>query len=130
MPNATVNLEDVEKFPLKSLEGGEVTIRRLSYGAWLKRQEMAMQMKIHGMDKKNPDTEIQSMQKQVAQFEFSHCIVDHNLEDAAGNKLDFSKPHTLDILSPKVGNEIGRYIAELHEFEDDLGNSPAGLTTS
>ncbi len=122
MPVATVNPEDIAHYDLKSLAGGYVEIRRMSYGAWLKRQEMAMQMKIHGTDKRNTETELTSMQRAVTQYELAQCIVNHNLTDANEHPLDFRAPHTIDVLHPKVGNELAGYIADLHEFEDDLGN--------
>lgn len=122
MPIATINVDEVEKYPLTTLEGGFVSIRRMSYGAWLKRNELAMQMKIHGTSKRDTETELTSMQKAVTQYEFSMCIVDHNLTTADDKPLDFKLPHTLDLLHPKIGNEVAKYIAELHEFEDELPN--------
>ena len=122
MPIATVDPEDTERFDLKTLPEGYVVLRRMSYGAWLKRQEMAMNMQIHGMDKKDSTTELKSMQRSVTQYEFSQSVVEHNLTDRDERPLDFRQPHTLDLLAPKIGNEISKYVSDLHEFEDDLGN--------
>lgn len=123
MPRATVDIDDVEKFPLTTCEGGFVTLRRLPYGAWLKRQEMALQMKMHGMERGQEAVgELAMANRKVTEFEYKECIVEHNLEDANGQLLDFRSGRALDMLNPKIGNEISSYISQLHEFEDDLPN--------
>jgi len=60
----------------------------------------------------------------VTAYEFSRCIVDHNLTDENDKPLDLSNRRTLDRLDPKVGNEIGELIDELHKpfTEEDEGN--------
>lgn len=123
MPRATVDIDDVEKFPLDTCEGGFVVLRRLPYGAWLKRQEMALQMKMTGMERGQEAVgELAMANRKVTEFEFRECIVEHNLEDANGTPLDFRLGRTLDALNPRIGNEIGSYIAKLHEFEEELPN--------
>ena len=62
--------------------------------------------------------EIDMLQRAVAVMEFSECIVDHNLTDENDQPLDFRKPSTIEVLDPRVGNEIGRLIADLHEFDE------------
>lgn len=123
MPRATVDINERHPHDLKTLEGGAVTLRRLPYGQWLKRQEMAMQMKVKGMERGQETEGLLAMANRVVtEFEFRECIVDHNLTDANDEPLDFRSGRTLDQLDPKIGNEIAGYIRELHEFETDLGN--------
>jgi hypothetical protein len=59
------------------------------------------------------------MHRQVQAFDFKHCIVDHNLEDEKGNKLNFQDPNTMDKLDPKVGDEIAQLIDDLNNFEEE-----------
>jgi hypothetical protein len=51
-------------------------------------------------------------------------VVDHNLEDADGRKLDFRNLADFDNLDPRIGEEIGKLLDELNNFEDedDQGN--------
>jgi hypothetical protein len=63
--------------------------------------------------------DLETMSRWTRQFEFSNCIVDHNLEDEHGVKLDFTNPMTLSVLDPKVGEEIEQYIEELNMEGDE-----------
>lgn len=74
-----------------------------------------------GRNNAEVNMEMQMANKAVTTFEFGSCIVEHNLEGDSGESLDFKNPMALAVLDPRVGNEIGEYIRELHEF--DLGNS-------
>lgn len=121
MPVATIKL-DHEKFPLKTLEGGEVTLRRLPYGQWLKRQEMALQMKLTAQKGSETTGVLDMANRKVTEFEFGQCIVDHNLTNEDGTPLNFNDARTFDILDARIGNEIASYITQMHEFEDGLGN--------
>lgn len=125
MPRATVSTEP-ERKDLKSLPGGYVTLRRMPYGAWLHRQEMALRLQMEaqggrGNANATMKGEMQMANKAVTVFEFQQCIVDHNLENDSDERLDFRTPGAVEQLDARVGNEIGEYIREMHEF--DLGNS-------
>ena len=119
MPRAVVNTI-TQHYDLKTLDEAYVELRRMPYGDWLHRSEIAFGMQMQG-DSKNKNNAVANMninQLVVAQFEFGRCIVDHNLEDENGNKLDFRNINTLQILDPRIGNEIGELIASLHEFDE------------
>lgn len=123
MPRATIDTSDTQRFDLKSCPGGFVELRRLSYGKYLDRQTEAMQMKMEGnRDSKSIAADIKMMGRATSVIEFRECITDHNLEDAEGNKLDFSKAHTMDMLDPRIGQEIEDLLRELNVFEAELGN--------
>jgi hypothetical protein len=129
MPRATIDTHESTKYELKTCEGAWVLIRRLPYGEFLHRQEMAIQLKFESDRQRNSNSRTNRtsssmtlINKKVTQFEFENCIVDHNLEDDVGEKLDFHDITTLDVLDPVIGNEIGGIINNLHQFEDDLGN--------
>jgi hypothetical protein len=57
--------------------------------------------------------------KEINDFEFKSCIVDHNCEDEEGNKLNLTTAQDINRLDPKVGQEIEKLIADMNNFEDD-----------
>lgn len=119
MPRATIDIQDTHKYDLKSLPGGFVVLRRLSYGEYLQRKEMMMQMRVQQQEKKgDAEMELSMANTKVATFEFKNCIVEHNLEDHAGALLDFRMAFTLTLLDPRVGEEIGDFIDDLHKAVD------------
>lgn len=129
MPRAVIDITP-ERFELKSCPGGYVEIKRMPYGRWLHRTDISMQMQIEMEERKarnsrGPRTADLKMQNQVVTtYEFAQCIIDHNLEDETGQKLDFKNPRALDILDPRIGNEIGDLIKDLHELSaEEEGNS-------
>jgi hypothetical protein len=116
---ATVNLQDTETINLKSLPGGYVTLRRLSYGQILERRAMTAGMKVRASKGKDFEGELQTMNERVTLFEFQNCVVDHNLTDAQENKLDLHNPLGVKSLDPRVGQEIEGLFNDLNNFEDD-----------
>lgn len=130
MPNATVSTKP-ERKELKSLPGAYVVLRQLPYGDWLYRNDIAMAATMEG-DKKDKDSvqmQMKMMNAAVTRFEFSECILEHNLEDGEspgeGQQaplLNF-KTDGLAKLDPRVGQEVSDLINELHEFDE--GNSPS-----
>jgi len=130
MPRATNNILDTEHVDLTTCAGGFVELRRMTYGQWLKRQEIAMNLSMRAANGESgqpsrrgemvADVAIAGLD--VARFEFKHCIAAHNLEDDQGNALDFSAAFTIEMLDPRVGQEIGEAINKLNQFEGDLGN--------
>jgi len=119
---------DPEHFDLNTLPGAFVELRRMPYGKYLTRQEMSLKLKVQGTNRQNVEGEMAMANKLVTQFEFKECIVNHNLEDENGNPLDFRSPLTLEMLDPRVGDEIGTHINEMHQF--DLGNSASASGSS
>jgi hypothetical protein len=91
MPKAVVD-SAAERKDLKSLPGGFVTLKRMSFGAWLHRQDIAMQMTMD-MDVKSQkaDAGVQMSNEAVTVYEFAQCIVDHNLteDEEETQKLNF-----------------------------------------
>jgi hypothetical protein len=117
MPRAVIDFNDTTKFPLKSLEGGFVELRRMSYGHKLQRNQIAMQMSVKGSGK-NAEMDLKNETVKVAVFEMNACVVDHNLEDEKGDKLNLGKMEDVVRLDPKVGEEIDKYISEMNNFEE------------
>ncbi len=133
MPVATVSTVPVRK-DLKSLpavgeeEGGWVELRRMSHGEKLHRQDLAMDvsMKQETRRGRQQDAEMKlaPTQTKVTEYEFSLCVTDHNLTHANGQKMNFKNPHDVQLLDPKVGEEIAMYIDEMNTFsEEERGNS-------
>jgi hypothetical protein len=124
VPKATVNTNDTEKFALKSCEGGEVTLRRMTYGQKLTRQQNAVKMTMEQeRGKRNGTMNMDMLQHAATVFDFRACVVDHNLEDEAGQKLNLTNPLHIDMLDPRIGEEIAGFIDKMNNFEADLEES-------
>lgn len=122
MPKATID-SSTTKFDLTSAPpDGFVTLKRMTYGDWLARRDMSMQMSISQQGKGAAESSFEMQNKKVTLFEFSKCIVDHNLEDEDGVKLNFGRADILDVLDPRIGNELGELINSIHDFEEALKN--------
>lgn len=120
MPVATVTTDYV-RYDLKSLDEAFVCIRPLPYGKKLEVQERAMRMTMTGLDGNEEDFQMgaEFANKATRAIEFTFCIGDHNLEDVNGRKLDLSAVRTLDILDPRVGEEIGNLLDKVNGEEVD-----------
>lgn len=130
MPKATVSTATT-KYWLKTLSEGNreaedpaeqpgfVVLKRMTWGQKLHRQQMATNQSGEITGKRMTKLDIELMSRKVAEYEFKHCIAEHNLTDEQGNLLNFQDPRSLDVLDPRVGDEINKYIAEQNNFEDD-----------
>jgi len=137
MPRATADTTKTERFDLKTLPGGFVVLRKMTYGQMMERQELAgdMVMKVDAKAGRNanPDMQVKMMQKAVTEYEFAHCIVEHNLEDENGQMLNFQMKGTFGLLDPQVGGEIADLIDSINQPPEDahpLGNSNTGSDAS
>jgi hypothetical protein len=128
MPDVTIDPAEVERHELKTAPpDGWVELRPLPFGMKLARRSKATRtmMKMPAPSKATQgkkveqSIELESMDEVTTLIDFSYCIVDHNLTDKNGEKLDFSNKMTLKLLNPKVGSEIERLISELNEDEDE-----------
>ena len=133
MPRATSNNAETERLELKTIEGGYVVARRLTYGEKLQRRQMVSNMRIGGSKKsKDFEGEMNLVNEQATAFDFQRCIVDHNLtkpnpsspdDESTDLPLDFSKLADIKSLDPRAGEEIDNWLSELNNFEeDDEGN--------
>jgi hypothetical protein len=125
MPRATVDTSSTERKDLLTCEGGFVELRRMSYGQMLERRSMAANLKVP-MAGRAQDREgvMKLMDAAVTLYEFSHCIVDHNLEDESGRKLNFANEADIKKLDPKIGEEIDSYISSMNNFEVEDETNP------
>lgn len=128
MVRATADLSNTTRVELKSLPEGFVVLRKMTYGAKMDRASKAarMSMKMAAGKRGNEadDMVIEMMQKQTTLMDFQQCILDHNLEDENGQKLNFSRSNDVERLDPRVGEEISIEIEKLNNLEvEDLGNS-------
>lgn len=129
MPRATVNA-DGTKVDLRTCPGGYVVLRQLSFGQMLKRRDMAakyMQEFQPGTRDATQRITIDILNEASRKYDFAHCIVDHNLEDEKGTKLDFSNSMTLDVLDPKIAAEIEDEIDKLNltDFDEENFTTPS-----
>jgi hypothetical protein len=123
MPAAVTNINDTTEFDLKSLVGGKVTLRPMTYGQVVQRRTLTKLSVLNNTNRHNSVMgEMAMASKEITLFEFAHCIVDHNLEDNDGRKLNLSGPD-FDSLNPRVGQEIESLIADMNNFnEETQGN--------
>jgi hypothetical protein len=124
MPKATVSTESF-RVELKSLPGGFVALKQLPFGQMLQRRDKAarflQEMGAPGSDAPNK-MQIDILNEASRYYDFSHCIVDHNLEDDQGVKLDFSEKMiqmTFSVLDPRIAAEIEREIDKLNREDFD-----------
>jgi hypothetical protein len=125
MPVASARQEITVRKELKSLPGGYVVLRRMPYGKWLERRALTKLTINSSKGSKSFQGELAMMDKRVTEMEFQQCIVEHNLEITDGVPFDFALPGSIDQLDTRIGEEIGTYINEMHDFESE-GNSPSG----
>jgi hypothetical protein len=132
MPRATVTTDTV-RHELKTCPDAFVVLKPMSYGTKLGRSDQAMKMTMKaesGPRKRgqaqNSETQIEMLQRAATQIDFQSCIVDHNLEDETGRKLDFRSFSDIDMLDPKIGEEISTLIDELNNFAPPTENNPEG----
>jgi hypothetical protein len=125
MPRATVSINDTERIDLKTLSEGYVVVRKFTYGQFLERQSITMNMQVEQQKGQNAKGTMKMAARAVTFFEFSNCIVDHNLELDDGSPMDFKKEFTLDLLDPRIGQEIGEAIDRINTFDSE-GNSSTG----
>jgi hypothetical protein len=135
MPKATVNTQETERFELKTCPGGYVELRGLTYYEMMHRRDIAAKMyqevQVDPRNRKQRRGKEQTEQTlrttldvlnvQIMEYEFSKCIVSHNLEDEDGNLLDFTNPLSFHRLDSRIGMEINRHIEDLtQEDEEDV----------
>lgn len=123
MPRATANIQETERFELKSCPEGFIVARRLTYGEKLERRAMTANMRVEAQKgKKDFAGEMQLVNEKATMYDFQKCIVDHNLEDEEGNKLNLGTLNDVRRLDPRIGEEIDNLLGELNNFEEDEGN--------
>lgn len=126
MVKATVDIEGIERVDLKTLPEGFVALKRLPYGLVIQRRSMMrMQVEAGKGRGKGFAGELALADKDFTLFDFKHCIIDHNLEDETGRKLNFQNEHDVNKLDPRVGQEIEEAISNLNDLDeedDELGN--------
>lgn len=131
MPVATVDINATKKFQLKTCDGGEVTLKRMSYGESVQRRAM-MKLSFDASGGKNDfKGEMAMASVDIQRYEFQCCIVDHNLTDANDRPLDLTNVRDMSILDPRVGQEIETYISKMNDFDegaDEEGNSESGAS--
>jgi hypothetical protein len=127
VPKATANITEPERRELKTLPEGFVTIRRLTYGQKLERRAMSSTAtaETQGRSNKSMKMQMQMINERATLFDFTHCIVDHNLEGDDGRKLNLTNFDDIKMLDPRIGDEIEKLLDEVNNFEEDdeeLGN--------
>jgi len=118
MPRATVDENATERYELETLPEGYVVLKKMTFGERARVREMTLQA---SMSARGSDDSLKMMVSQVDvdEYEFSHSIVEHNLEDANGNLLQFTRKGSVASLDPAVGAEISKLIDEMNSPKID-----------
>lgn len=139
MPVATIDPNETERFELQSApadpnipddENGYIVVRPLPYGMKLTRQDRAVTMKMQMANPRNrgrgrnqreesTDAEIITSSEWSTAYDYANCIIDHNLTDRNGMKLDFSNPLSIKMLNPKIGSEIEDILNKVNGEDDE-----------
>lgn len=123
MPKATRG-DDTHRHDLKSVEGGYVVARRLSYGEKQRRMQIAGGQSVTPSRNNNgqPDKiDVTINAFDIQFYDFSHCIVDHNLtkDEADQYKINFKSVADFEMLDDTVGQEIEEFLDKINN-EGDL----------
>jgi hypothetical protein len=119
MPKATASKQG-QKFNLKELPEGYVVLRKLNYGEMLARRNLGMGVTApFKRDSDSIDMKLDLSQEEVRVYEFSHMVIEHNLEDDGGRKLNLMDRNDISKLDPKIALEIEGYITELNLPDDE-----------
>lgn len=122
MPNATASNEAVKR-ELKSLPGGFVTLRRLTYGEQLHRRDISATF-VPGT--KAEDGRIETSALRVQHYEFTKAVMEHNLTDENDKPLNFNDMQDVVKLDPRVGGEIEQMIDEMNQPPDEGAQKSMG----
>jgi hypothetical protein len=120
MPSA-VAVDEVHREELKTLEGGYVVIREMTYGERLQRSSLGGAMKVLKDTKSDYAGELSMETQRMALWDFANLVTEHNLEDADGRVLNFKNEADVKKLSSRIGDEVGTLIDKWNSF-DDSGN--------
>jgi hypothetical protein len=124
VPDATVSHE-LHHHDLKSLPGGWVKLRQLSYFEMLVRRDKgsiaSMESQPQRKGRRQAESAkmiLESLQTWDRDYLFKNCISEHNLTDFNDTPLDFNNKNTLGMLNPVVAVEIEKLIDALNGPED------------
>ena len=106
-------------YDLKTAEGCYVKIKEMSYGQRIHRAGLSGAMKIMKDNKSDYAGEIAMETSRITEWDFAHLIAEHNLEISEGVPYNFANKDHLSKLPGRVGEEIGKYIDEVNNFEDE-----------
>jgi hypothetical protein len=107
----------------------------MTYGEILERKSMITMTMIQDAESRAKGVtraEMNSAELETTLFEYKRCVMDHDLEDENGRKLNLGNGTDVQRLDPKVGQEISDLIDKLNGLsasEDEQGNSPAESAT-
>ncbi len=104
-------------YDLEEMAGAWVELRRLDHGQSNELTDVRLAF-VAGEEEEEGQARLRS--KSGRHFQFSRCIVNHNLA-IKGQKLDFSKRRDVDRIDPVIGDEVANLIDEHNSaLPDDL----------
>jgi hypothetical protein len=130
MPLATPVGGATEHHDLKSCPpDGYVVLRRLTHGEKMARRGLLAKARMETGSAKNRSgvgVDVELMNEKITLFEFSRCIVEHNLtylvdpaDPSSETLLDFRIPDHVRMIDGNIGEEIDALITEINDWESD-----------
>lgn len=120
MPRAT-STSETTRVELATCPGGFVELRKFTYGEMIKRRELSTSMSAPMKDGKNPEKMDLGLNLTASGlYEFKTAVVDHNLEDENGAKLNFKNANDVLRLDPLVAQEIEVAIDQMNQLPEDV----------
>ena len=108
-------------FDLESVEGGQVTLRRMNHGESNELTDLRLALRLTSDEDESASAK--TTIKLSRHYSFSRSIVDHNLS-YKGKKFDFKKRRDVDNLDPVIGDEIANLIDDHNESIEGTSDIP------
>jgi len=118
MPKALASQETVRRDLQYCPPDGFVVLKKMNYGQVLKSRSLASKIDTPVEGDKSKSMQLEMTLDKQAVYDFSVSIMDHNLEDEEGKKLNMADISTVQRLDPQVAQEIEGYINELNNPEE------------
>lgn len=118
MPKATASL-DTERIELETLDEGYIVVRRLTYGEFLHRKDLAIKMTMEMRQGQGSKVEVDMVNQAVTAYMLKTCVMEHNLEDDKGRTLNLGSPQDFNRLDLKIGREIDKIVSDLNDLNED-----------
>jgi len=124
MPRAVANTETY-RYDLKTAPpDGFVELRKFTYGEMIHRRELSSSAKAESNEQGDTEVAFTVNLTIVQIYEFRTAIIDHNLEDENGVKLNFANQNDVLRLDSTVAGEIETFIDKLNQPPKEDGSRP------
>ena len=114
---AVADTTQTTKHMLRTCEGAYVVTRKYTYEERSRRAGVAYAMTFERGE--GSAGKIEDLQHDANVYDIRHCVVDHNLGDKDGNRLDLTNPKVIGSLDPIIGEEINAIIDRENKVDEE-----------